>query len=276
MNYTDIASTKINILQIKKQSLNYIIIGGVTFTILILFFLIPNKWSSYFLLNIFLGVVYCFFGFVALFILVIAFLAIPKFIKCLAVIDDESKSLLFLEEIKINDQKEAESRELTRRKSVIIGHAYAVVSKDSQLMEIWFTEDETGWDLMEKFGWMQYKRVRKPYPSSTHDIHLVARNVELDVKLHKQLKDPFITDDERKLRREKYFRDTTTDYPFSIYAINYRLNKHLSTISVRHVDEEIYIARLVKDEFITVVKVCDKVKLSKAMTSSVYKVENIQ
>jgi ABC-type multidrug transport system fused ATPase/permease subunit len=248
------------------QGIKFIILSIVYGIVAYYFFSKPDLWSSNYIANFYIAFFYLILGFFGLMALPMFLMGIFQCWECIHALGDESKALLHME-------KSERTKNELNRKSAIIGHAYAVVSKDSQLTEIWFTEDETGWNLMQKFGWMQYKRVKKPYPSSTHDIHLVARNVEFDAKLHKQFKDPFITDDERKLRREKYFRDTTTDYPFSIYAINYRLNKHLSTISVRHVDEEIYLARLVRDEFATVVKVCDKVKLSKAMTSSVYKIE---
>lgn len=54
----------------------------------------------------------------------------------------------------------------------VVGDLYTVVSKRDQRLELWITEQPTGWDLKEKFGWFKHKRAR-PLPSTSHDVRLL-------------------------------------------------------------------------------------------------------
>jgi hypothetical protein len=237
-------SVRDDVLSELKNGINALIRTGISSIVLILLFYIPDKWNF---------LVILIYIFIALFLLMMIFgvaISIWQIMVAYKALNSESESIILSEKIKTNKLN-------LERKSAIIGNIYAVISKGPQETQIWFTEDSDGWDLMQKFGWWQYKRTKKPFPSQTHDVHLVVRDIPFDSKFQKRLKSDFISDEEKKLRRERYFIDSDKHKLHSIYVINDRLKKSMRVVRVNKTEEDEFIKSNLGDEFITVVKACD-------------------
>lgn len=162
----------------------------------------------------------------------------------------EHDSIAFLKNKREQREKLKEKSELS---DLIIGNVYAVVSKGSQETEVWFTESENGWDLKEKFGWWQYKKRVNPHPSSTHDIHLVARNVPFESTLQRRLDNKDISEEERRLRRERYLLNINNIQYNRIYVINDKMERSLK---IEFVGENKMPELSIKHKFFTSTMAC--------------------
>lgn len=137
--------------------------------------------------------------------------------------------------------KESYTNEVGFLESVLIGHIYRVTTKGDLKTELWFTDDDTGWNLKSKFGYWYYKRRVKPHESDKFYVEKLISDVAFDPLLHKKIEGA-CTAEEMRLRRERFKRQEKNQ--ISLYLYVDRISKKFTLIPVPHDKES-----LLKDDY---------------------------